>query len=272
MPRPDGLKGGGEMPRRIVGRLVGATAAFAALLLFPGAKPSVFNPNALWTIVHGQCVPNEQQHGDPKPCAEVDLKDGVDHGYAVLKDINGRTQFLLIPTARIVGIESPELQAADATNYFAAAWQARTFTEKALGRELPRDDVGLAVNSVLARSQNQLHIHIDCMRADVRAALAKLQSSIGDKWAPLSEPVGGHPYWAMRVMGATLDRHNPFKLLADGVPKARDSMKMHTLVVVGTQFDGGAPGFVLLTDRVNPLLFDFGAGARLEDHSCGVEK
>jgi len=254
----------------VVGGSVAAIAVIAAALIPYGATARVFDPSALWNIVHGQCVPNQQQHGDPKPCAEVDLKDGVDHGYAVLKDISGKSQYLLIPTARIIGIESPELQAPDATNYFAAAWQARSFVEKALGHDLPRDNVGLAVNSVLSRSQNQLHIHIDCVRADVRGTLAKLRSSIGDTWAPLSEPVGSHPYWAMRVVGPTLGGHNPFKLLADGIPKARDNMKMRTLVVVGMQFDANTPGFVLLADRVNPLIFDFGAGARLEDHACGA--
>jgi CDP-diacylglycerol pyrophosphatase len=249
---------------------VAAGAVILAALLLPGATARVFDSNALWRIVHGQCVPNQQQNGDPKPCAEVNLKDGVDHGYAVLKDINGRSQFLVIPTARIVGIESPDLQAPDATNYFAAAWQARSFVEKALGHDLPRDNVGLAVNSVLSRSQSQLHIHVDCVRADVRGTLAALRASIGATWAPLGKPVGGHPYWAMRVLGSTLDGHNPFKLLADGLPKARDNMKMQTLVVVGMQFEGDAPGFVLLTDRINPLLFDFGAGARLEDHSCAA--
>ncbi len=254
----------------VIGGCVAAAAALVVALYVPATARSVFDPNALWKIVNGQCVPNQQQHGDPKPCAEVDLKDGVGHGYAVLKDINGATQYLVIPTARIVGIESPELQASDATNYFAAAWEARRFVEKALGHGLPRDNVGLAVNSVLSRSQSQLHIHVDCMRADVRAALAKQRASIGDRWAALGEPVGGHPYWAMRVMGATLDGHNPFKLLADGIPRARKSMKWRTLVAVGMQFDGDAPGFVLLTDRVNPLLFDIAAGARLEDHTCGA--
>ncbi|MFZ2066851.1 MAG: CDP-diacylglycerol diphosphatase [Xanthobacteraceae bacterium] len=258
------------MPRHVIRGGVAAMAALAAVLFLTGAKPSVFNPNALWNIVNGECVPNQEQHGDPKPCAEVNLKDGVDHGYAVLKDLNGPTQYLLIPTARIVGIESPELQAPGATNYFAAAWDEQRFVEKALGHELPRDNVGLAVNSVLSRSQSQLHIHIDCMRPDVRSALARLRSSIGDTWAALDEPVGGHPYWAMRVMGSTLDGHNPFKLLADGIPRAREHMKMRTLVVVGMTFDGGAPGFVLLTDRINPLLLDIAAGARLEDHTCGA--
>lgn len=258
------------MPGRLIGGCVAAVAIIAAALWTPVAARSVFDPNALWKIVHGQCVPNQEQHGDPKPCAEVNLKDGAARGYAVLKDINGPTQYLVIPTARIVGIESPELQAPGAVNYFAAAWQARSFVEKTLGRDLPRDNVGLAVNSVLARSQSQLHIHVDCVRADVRGTLARLRSSIGDKWAPLSEPVGGHPYWAMRVMGPTLDGHNPFKLLADGVPRARAHMKLRTLVAVGMQFDGDALGFVLLTDRVNPLTFDFAAGARLEDHTCGA--
>jgi len=260
------------MPKLVIGSCVAVVAVAAAALVLPAATARVFDPSALWNIVHGQCVPNQKEHGDPKPCVEVDLKDGVDQGFAVLKDINGKTQFLLIPTARIVGIESPELQEPGATNYFAAAWQARSFVEKALGHDLPRDNVGLAVNSVLARSQNQLHIHVDCVRADVRATLARLRSSIGDKWAPLSEPVGGHPYWAMRVMGTTLDGHNPFKLLADGLPGARANLKMRTLVVVGMQFEGDAPGFVLLADRVNPLLFDFGAGARLEDHACALAR
>lgn len=258
------------MPGQVISGCAAAVAIIAAALFAPAAARSVFDPNALWKIVHGQCVPNQEQQGDPKPCAEVNLKDGVERGYAVLKDINGPTQYLVIPTARIVGIESPELRAPGATNYFAAAWEARRFVEKALGHDLPRDNVGLAVNSVLSRSQSQLHIHVDCMRADVRDTLVRLRPSIGANWAALSEPLGGHPYWAMRVMGPTLDGHNPFKLLADGIPRAREKMKWRTLVVVGIQFDGDAPGFVLLTDRVNPLTFDIAAGARLEDHTCGA--
>jgi CDP-diacylglycerol pyrophosphatase len=250
-----------------------AGAAAAVIGAFAPVFPArAFDPNALWNIVNGECVPNQQQHGDPKPCVAVDLKAGIEHGYAVLKDRNGASQYLLIPTARIVGIESPELQAADATNYFAAAWEARRFVEKALGHDLPRERLGLAVNSVLARSQNQLHIHIDCLRAEVRDTLAKLQSSIGASWAPLGAPLNGHPYQAMRIDGPSLDGHNPFKLLADGLPGAREDMKARTLVVVGMQFSGTTPGFAILSDRIDPLHLDFAAGARLEDHSCGAER
>jgi CDP-diacylglycerol pyrophosphatase len=252
-----------------IARPVLAIAALATLLLlWPTGATRAFDPSALWNVVHEKCVPNQQQHGDPGPCAAVDLKGGVEHGYVVLKDNNGPSQYLLLPTARIGGIEDPALRAPGATNYFAAAWDARRFVEKSLGHDLPVDRVGLAVNSILARTQNQLHIHIDCIRADVRATLARLQPSIGTSWAPLTEPLNGHPYQAMRVMGLTLDGHNPFKLLADGLAGARDSMRTRTLVVVGMLFDSDKPGFVILTGHIDPLHLDFAAGARLEDHTC----
>jgi CDP-diacylglycerol pyrophosphatase len=239
-------------------------------LSLPSITARAFDPNALWNIVNGECVPNQLAHGDPKPCVEVDLKSGVERGHAVLKDIRGATQFLLIPTQRIVGIESPALLAPDAENYFADAWNARGFVEKAAGHALPIDTLSLAVNSVLARTQNQLHIHIDCIRPDVRATLIKLRASIGRSWAPLAEPVGGYGYSAMRVMGPALDEANPFKLLADGVPGARADMKLRTLVVVGMRFEADAAGFVILQDRADLAHLDFAAGARLQDHDCAL--
>src|SRR5689334_1735050 len=94
------------------------------------------DPDALWNIVHGQCVPDQQEHDNPKPCAMVALQDGLERGYAVLKDLRGAAQFLLIPTARISGIERPKLLASDAPNYFAAAWQARSYVEARAHRTL----------------------------------------------------------------------------------------------------------------------------------------
>src|SRR6185437_7908397 len=122
-----------------------------------------------WQIVHDKCVPDMQENYEPKPCSFVNLDSGVDRGYAVLKDIVGDTQYLLIPTIKISGIESPELLVPGWPNYFAFAWQMRAYTERALGHSLDRDAVALAVNSIYGRSQNQLHIHIDCINPEVRA-------------------------------------------------------------------------------------------------------
>ena len=122
------------------------------MVAFPTVATAAADPNALWTIVHDKCVPNQQLHDDPAPCALVDLSGGKDAGQqtgsAVLKDLVGANQFLLIPTARIAGIESPEILAPGAGNYFAAAWRARTFTDQRAGWTLPRDWVSLAINSV----------------------------------------------------------------------------------------------------------------------------
>jgi CDP-diacylglycerol pyrophosphatase len=251
-------------------RAVQSAALLVCLALsLAAARPSHADPNALWNIVHNVCVPNEEQHGNPAPCRLVDLRDGAQNGYALLKDLAGASQFLLIPTARIGGIESPALLAPGVPNYFAAAWRARTYVDRALDKTLPRDDIALAINSVAGRSQNQLHIHIDCVRTDVRAGLRQYEATVTGRWAPLGIPLAGHPYLAMRVEGQDLDRVSPFQLLADGVPGARDDMGHHTLVVVGAVFPSG-PGFVILDDRVNAAPGDRASGEELQDHACAV--
>jgi len=239
-------------------------AAALALQAMPGAAQAA-DPDALWKIIHNRCVPNEQQHGDPDPCTIVDLHGGVARGYVLLKDIRGRTQYLVLPTARVTGIEDPELLAPDAGNYFADAWQNRGYTEHGAGHALPRDTLSLAVNSPYARSQNQLHIHIDCLRPDVRAALARQATAIGGHWAPLPEPLLGHHYWAVRVIGDEL-RTDPFKLLA---ARTRGVMRDETLVVAGAEF-AGQPGFIVLADRRNPATGDNAGGEELQDHTCAL--
>ena len=248
-----------------------STILCCAVVLVAAAMAQTSSPrDALWQIVGGMCVPDQTQHHDPKPCTAVDLREGDAHGFAILKDIRGETQFLLIPTARITGMESLEVLAPDAANYFASAWEARSYVEGALHRNLPPDDISLAINSLSSRSQDQLHIHIDCVRTEVYDAVHAAQGAIGSEWKPLPRPLFGHPYKAMWVAGEHLGANNPFRLLADGVPGARQSMGDYTLVVVGlTRFDG-AKGFVLLEDQVNREAHDLASGEELQDHSCRI--
>lgn len=219
------------------------------------------DPSALWHIVGDQCVPHQLAHADPAPCALVDLAAGS----AVLKDLVGATQFLLIPTERSSGIDDPAILAPSAPNYFAAAWRSRTFVDERAGAQIPREWMSLAINSAYARSQNQLHVHVDCVRPDVHDALTAHAASVGPAWAPFPVPLAGHRYDAMAVDGAELDV-DPFTLLADGVPGARDDMGARTLVVVGSVDATGRPGFVILTDRADPATGDHAAGEQLQDH------
>jgi CDP-diacylglycerol pyrophosphatase len=203
----------------------------------------------------------------PAPCDSVDLSGGEDNGVAILKDLVGVAQFLAIPTRRITGIESPEIRQTSAPNYWRAAWAARGFMEGRLGHELPRDAVGLAINSSLARSQDQLHIHIDCLAPDVRATLAARSDELTAEWRPLSYDLKGRRYDARRLDSFDLADVAPFRLLADGDPGASTQMRLETLVVVGATFTSG-PGFVLLADRADPAGGDLARGEDLLDHSC----
>ncbi len=244
-----------------------ALAALVLVLLWiTGARA---DPSALWCIVHDRCVPDQMQHDDPTPCARVDLSRGVARGYVVLKDRRGATQFLVLPTARLTGIESPALLAPNAPNYMQDAWTARRFVRARAPAKLTRDDLSLAVNSVYGRTQNQLHIHVDCLRRDVRDALARQRSAIGDEWRRFPEPLVGHTYIARRLAAADLAGVNPFRMLADAGQDERAHMGDYTLVIAGVAF-GGRPGFILLADRADLPNGDFGSGEELQDHECAV--
>jgi CDP-diacylglycerol pyrophosphatase len=246
--------------------------AVAALCLGFAGRGHAADPEALWKIVHDKCVPNEERHGNPTPCALVDLRGGGPGGYIVLKDLVGATQYLLIPTARLAGIESAALLAPDAPNYFADAWRQRGYTERAAGHALPRAAISLAINSALGRSQSQFHIHIDCIRSDVEGALRRQQPMLGGRWTALAEPLAGHHYRALRVLGAELDGTNPFARLAEGVPGARAAMGEQTLVVVGAEFGIGQPGFIILDDRADRATGDRASGEELQDHGCALAR
>ena len=236
----------------LAGRITAGLACLAGLALV-GSVARAADPDALWKIVHGRCVPNAQS-GGPAPCQEVTTE------WAVLKDINGATQFLLIPTDRITGIESPAVLAPTAPNYFAGAWEARRYVSDRAGHMLPREDFALAINPPSARSQQQFHIHVDCIQPSVRAALH--DAKVGPQWAMLPEPLAGQRYSAIRIDQQQLSV-NPFQLLAQAIPGARDAMAEYTLVLVGQP-----DGFILLAGHVGPD--GPGHGEDVEDHACTV--
>jgi CDP-diacylglycerol pyrophosphatase len=167
-------------------------------------------------VVHDLCVVDQLNNGRPAPCEYVSLADGERDGYAILKDLIGTTQYLLIATRPISGIESPDLLASDAPNYWRAAWQARTYVSRQAKIELRREAVGMAINSAFARTQDQLHIHIDCVRPDVRDSISSHAAAFRETWAALPFDLDGRDYVARRVDSSDLDGVDPFRLLAEG--------------------------------------------------------
>ena len=189
-----GTRGDGNAPLRSLS---------AALLLSVGLAlaPVVARADslALWRIVHDACEPHAEAGEGPKPCENVNLARGEAEGIAILKDLHGVVQMLAIPTRRITGIEDPQMLAPDAPNVFADAWKAKALLEERLGRPLPRKSVALTINSKWARSQEQLHVHVDCLAKSVAEKLEDYRSALDDRWRAMTVALNGRIYFARRL-------------------------------------------------------------------------
>jgi CDP-diacylglycerol pyrophosphatase len=235
--------------------------AILALTLAAAAHRSAAGGDELRAIVQEQCLPHWLQTHDPAPCESVGApqRSPANPAYALLHDRKGGAHFLLIPTRTVRGIEEREVLGAESPNYFAAAWLARAALEGATGREIPRTAVGMAINPLRARSQDQLHIHLECLRTGIFQGLRQAADELRDTWSQVR--IDGADYQALRLRGADLEAANPFALVAAGVPGA---MNQYSLLVAGMEFRDG-PGFAVLvqTDGVP-------AGELLLDSSCAV--
>jgi CDP-diacylglycerol pyrophosphatase len=224
-------------------------ASIAALLsIFVAGTVALvvaYQRNALRRIVQDNCVPGFRNHANPAPCIRVVLgsTSGEDNGYAILHDRKGGAHFLLIPTRTLPGIESAALLDPTTPDYVAAAWKNRDVLDRWLGRTLPRDAVGLAINPRTSRSQDQLHVHIECIGAMLQQALRTQADAIGTGWTPIT--VAGHRLEARRILGDDFKLANPIRQLASASRDARGDRSVCTLIVAGHTFAAG-PGVVAL--------------------------
>lgn len=220
------------------------------------------NPDALRQIVLEQCLPNARAHNSPAPCEQVNLQSG----YVLMKDRNGPLQFLLMPTYRINGTESPLLTLAKTPNFFWQAWQSRQVMSEKRGSAVPDSAISLAINSRIGRTQNHFHIHISCLRPDVRARLNEHAARISSQWLELPGGLRGHRYLARRVTEAELVQRSPFVMLAEEVPEANTHMGRYGLAMV-PQADGS---FVLLATERNLFALNLASAEELQDHQCDI--
>ncbi|PHI97301.1 hypothetical protein BG621_00455 [Parasaccharibacter apium] len=205
-----------------------------------------YQSGALWRIVQHCAV--DAAH---RPCTIYKAKDG----YAVLKAREGQGQYLLLPTQPIRGIEADPLLHADTPPYVQQAWEQRHFVAYAYGIPIADERFLLAINSRWARSQEQLHIHIDCMREDVRQILAHIPREARAGEVRLL----GHMYRWWRV--PTLEP--PALQMVSFFPKGADERERgrYGVAVIASQ---GA--FLLLRNRAGGM--GWGYAEELQDHQC----
>lgn len=245
-------------------RLFAALAASAAMSAM--ATPAhTAHRGALWAVVRG-CLLDSRVTGSPWPCLSVDHQDGV----VVLPDPKRPTQVLVTPTIHVSGIESRQLLNPSAPNYWRAAWSARTWVSRRARRTIRDNNVGLAVNSMFGRTQDELHIHLDCLRPSVRRVIDHHLAAVVESWAELPLPlVRGHRYRARWLPLDALITTNPFQLLAAD-PEALSDRSAWTLVMLAAQRPSGERGFVLLSHKADPGIRDLAAGEELLDHRCSA--
>lgn len=234
------------------------------LLLIVGLIVSAFhfqkNSNALWQIISEKCVPNMAKSGNPAPCQQVNTTQG----YVTLKDLNGPLQFLLMPIEKITGMESPIILEPTTPNLFAAAWQQRSLLANKRGAPIADSALSLAINAQYGRTQNQLHIHISCLRPDIRQQLDSMTARLNEQWQ--SATLRKHHYLIRTLSTAELAQQSAFIRLAEEVPNARSEMGKYGLALVALP-DGR---LALLALERNWLKLNSGSAEELQDHQCQI--
>lgn len=179
------------------------------------------NPDALWNQVQA-CLKEELL---APPCMLIDRW----HRYVILHDIDPtkKDAYLILPTFRVTGIEDPKAWIPPVAEFWAYGWEA---AKRFVGK--PAVDMGLAINSIAGRGQNQLHIHITCAKPAVRDALEN--ASIPTTWKLRAFTFDGDDYDAIKVPSL---QKSPFSVLQD-LDDARHHMGAQSLAMIGSA-DGG---------------------------------
>src|SRR5260221_2319725 len=226
--------------------LLGLT--LAPMTLTPPAWAA--DPDALWTKVVQVCLKSDPHLDPANPCDVV----APEADFLLVKDLCGPTQYLLLPTHRLSGIESDEL--AKAPNYFQLAWEHRTWVSQRVGRMLAPDEIALALNSADRRSQNQFHIHIDRARSGLSDALRAYQTDPVGRWSLFR--FQGHDYHLTRL--TDLSTQNPITLVRARVAAAQGVMRHQSIGLIGATFADGSNGFYLLNGEYDGVANGGGTG------------
>ena len=230
--------------RRMKTRIL-ALSLILALAAIPWGLQAGVGRLLLWQTVQ-VCVLAHHLLHVAAPCLSVETPAGVESGFVILRSPLDKSHVILSPTVAIIGIEAERLRRLGSPNYVADAWLNRHFAFPT-GRQLLAADVGVAINSQRGRTQDQLHIHIDCLRPDVKARLAAAALRPG-QWSQITLDDGELPYAATVLQGG-LQHSNVVDLAAIHLNMSTKDMPLLTLAVVGLRSDPANLSFVLLAKR-----------------------
>lgn len=223
---------------------------------------SMFAKDGLWRNVQARCLePGAPHHPD---CVMVDRAKGL----VLYKDAIGRSHFLIIPDHRVTGVEESGVWQNDGgPNQWAFGWDARQFVGQARGRQLPDAILGLAINSKASRSQEQMHIHLDCISRDARDFVSGTSARIGTTWTALR--FMGKPVQAIFVPSPEPSMSvNPFLLIKHRLGEAASVVPDRGVFVTYVVDAAGASGFVIVDQPVDREAGSNGHASDFLDRQC----
>ena len=230
-----------------------------SLFLFIYSNSARADRDFLWKEIGGVCVPAYKTDDVYGPCAMVNLNDD----YAIYKTDDNPSEYLLIPTGRITGIEDVKLQLATEPNRFYDAWQSRGFMTQRLNRPIKEHMISLAVNAANARTQDQLHIHISCLASEARNIIARLPvNQLNGQWSASAVEIAGYRFFYKKLSMDELKKENLFITAKEKVDQEKGTFAYAGIGLVNLD-----PGNFLLLTGIGTS--DRGvAGERLQDHQC----
>ncbi|MHC5715168.1 MAG: CDP-diacylglycerol diphosphatase [Nostoc sp.] len=221
----------------------------------------------LWQKVQ-ECTTNQRELQKSSPCVYVD----IDNKYVVA---NGSTpvHYLLLPTDKISGIEDPQISRLNSRNYWQYAWKKATdkdyIRSKAPQVKYP-EQIGLAINSKQGRHQDQLHIHMSCIKKTVSDELYKAEKTreITDRFQfKKYVNLEGNNYSVRLLANDSLSNsNNPFLLVKKFVGAIK--MGQQSIAVVGRK----QGGFYILKTESDTQSGYNAVASRLLDEDCSTQK
>lgn len=214
-------------------------------------------------VTTGMCASNAWLTGQPAPCRQV-----VENpGFAVLRAPGEAQHFILVPLRPLRGLESPALWQPGQPNWFGLAWRQRWYLS-AWGPAAVADDlVGLALNAPSGRSQDQLHVHLACLRPELRQQLWQLAPGMDDQWRALPMALAGSRYQVRRLSETQLLAADFFPALAADPPYPVPDPRL-SLALVALPSRDASRHFLLLAGRAGSQPGDQGSAERLLAADC----
>jgi CDP-diacylglycerol pyrophosphatase len=211
---------------------------------------------ALWSLIHSVCVPISY-FGLSYPCLSVNRREG----YVLIRSpIRGMIDVLVSPTTKIQGLESKELLSTEAPNIWLSAWKERSRLNALSSRQLSPTQIMMAVNSKATRSQDQLHLHLGCVRRGVREFFQSQTIPETQTWIPVHIDAVNANFF-MKALPADGLKQNAFKIVSNELPDGIRSGEKQLVAVVGSE-TRSFNGFFLLVS------FDPISAESLMDNLC----